>query len=301
MSQDFGGQSMVGVLERVLVKEPDEVFGHADASLWHYASPINLENAKREHQHFVGVLKDQGVRVDYHDDKLTGLADSIFVHDPVLITDAGAVMMRMGKALREGEVGFMRKKMEELQIPILGQIEEPGLMEAGDLVWLDARTLLVGRGYRTNLPGILQLREILHKFAISVLPFDLPYFEGKASCLHLQSLMSMVDVDLAVVYAPLMPAPLMELLEKRKIHLITISEDEFKNMGSNILAIKPRVVLTLDRCPELKRRLEERDVQVFTYAGADLSMKAEGGATCLTRPLKRGPVRDPYGEGKIYG
>jgi len=296
----FGGQSMVGELKEVLIKKPDEVFANADPELWHYTHSIDLEKAQQEHQQIVDALTQNGVNVHYHYENMNSFSDALFVHDPVLITDAGAVLLRMGKTLRQGEETFMKQKLEELQIPILAQIEEPGLVECGDLLWLDDRTLLVGRGYRTNLAGILQLRNILQRKAISVLPFDLPYFHGQEACLHLQSLISLVDVNLAVAYLPLMPAVLVDLLKKRSFEIIETSEEEFLNMGTNILAIKPRVVLMLDCFSHLKKRLEDRDIQVFTYNGDNLSC-AEGGPTCLTRPLKRENVRDKYGDGSIYG
>lgn len=297
----FGGQSMVGELKDVLVKKPDAVFANADPKLWHYGKAINLGNAEQEHKQIVDVLKENGVNVHYHFENMDTYSDAIFVQDPVLITDAGAVILRMGKALRQGEEQFMKRKLEQLQIPILAEIKEPGFVEGGDLLWLDDRTLLAGRGYRTNLAGILQLREILQRNAIAVLPFDLPYYRGSESCLHLQSFISLIDVNLAVVYLPLMPAAFVELLRKRKFDFIEASEEEFKNLGTEILAIKPRVVLMLDRFPELKKRLEDRDIQVFTYRGEEISVNTEGGPTCLTRPLKREKVRDKYGDGNIYG
>jgi len=39
--------------------------------------------------------------------------------------------------------------------------------------------------------------------------------------------------------------------------------------------------------PITKRRLETAGCQVLTYKGDELSMKAEGGPTCLTRPIWR--------------
>ncbi len=297
----FGGQSMVGDLKEVLVKKPDSIFADADPKIWHYTHSINLKRAQIEHQDLVRVLESNGVQVYSHYENMKDLSDAMFVHDPMLMTDAGAVILRMGKTLRQGEEAYMKRKMQDLGIPILGEIEEPGCVEGGDLIWLDDRTLLAGRGYRTNLAGILQLRELLQTHAIATLPFDLPYYEGPEACLHLQSLMSLVDVDLAVCYLPLMPAPLVDLLRKRKFEIIEVSEEEFKNYGTNILALKPKVVLTSNACPELKKRMEAKDIQVFTYSGEELTQKAEGGATCLTRPLQRLKVRDRYGELTIYG
>ena len=38
-------------------------------------------------------------------------------------------------------------------IPVLARLEAPALADGGDLLWLDSRTLVVGRGFRTNEAG----------------------------------------------------------------------------------------------------------------------------------------------------
>ena len=82
---------MVNSLKRVMVKRPDSSFQVEDAKLWHYTSSPNLTLAQKEHDEFVSILKKAGVsEVIYHETETPGLADSIFVHDPVLMTDKGA-------------------------------------------------------------------------------------------------------------------------------------------------------------------------------------------------------------------
>ena len=103
MTQHYGGQSMVAPLQTVLVRRPDASFGAADPLLWHYADQPYLPLAQQEHDAFVNTLLGHGVEVVYHDAPLPDHADAIFVHDPVLMTDHGAVILRMGKYLRMGE------------------------------------------------------------------------------------------------------------------------------------------------------------------------------------------------------
>jgi arginine deiminase len=57
-------------------------------------------------------------------------------------------------------------------------------------------------------------------------------------------------------------------------------------MGSNVLALAPRVALALERNRATRRRLEAAGVEVLVYAGEELS-KGDGGPTCLTLPLLR--------------
>ncbi len=121
-----------------------------------------------------------------------------------------------------------------------------------------------------------------------MISYDLPVDQGIDACLHLQSLISLVNANTAVIYRKLMPVSLLNELEHRNFKLIDVPENEYLTMGPNILAIQPNLVLTIEGNPITKKRLEEAGVIVLTYKGDDISLKAEGGATCLTRPILRG-------------
>jgi N-dimethylarginine dimethylaminohydrolase len=223
----------------------------------------------------------------FHDEPLTGLSDSIFVYDPALLTDRGAVTLRMGKTLRRGEESGLARRLETFGIPILGKIQAPGTVEGGDLFWLDSQTLVAGIGFRTNREGIEQLCGLLDPLGIRVLSFDLPYARGPGACLHLLSVISLVRQDLAVVYLPLLPAALWQILSRREIRYIPVDEEEFMSMGTNILALGGGRCLMLEGNPRVQASLKGAGCEVLTYRGQEISLKAEGGPTCLTFPLYR--------------
>jgi dimethylargininase len=279
---------MYAPLRRVLVRRPDVAFGEADPALWHYTARPDLARAQEEHDALVAMLRAAGAEVLEHNTPQPGRADAIFVFDPALITDRGAIILRVGKELRRGEEAAMARRFEELGVPTLATLHGDALAEGGDLLWLDETTLAAGLGFRTNHEGVRQLQEALAPGGVTVVPFELPYFLGPAACLHLLSLISIVDERLAVVYPPLMPVPFWQELQRRGFRLVEVPEAEFMSMGPNVLALAPGQCLMLAGNPITKRRLEEAGCEVLTYRGEELSLKAEGGATCLTRPLLRG-------------
>lgn len=287
MTQSFGTQNMVDPLQRVLVKRPDAAFGNADPARWNYTSRPNLEEARREHEALVEILLSAGAEVIDHPEPQPDRADSIFVFDPALITDQGAVILRMGKELRRGEEAALGRRLLEVGVPVLAELDGEATAEGGDLLWLDSRTLAVGQGFRTNAEGLRQLREILAGIGVEVLPVELPYFTGPVACLHLLSLISLVDHDLAVVYPSLLPVSFWKTLRDRGIRLVEVPDEEFPTMGPNVLALAPRRCLMLEGNPVTQRRLEEAGCEVLTYRGREISLKAEGGPTCLTRPIWR--------------
>ena len=287
MPGDYGSQTMVEPLRRVLVKRPEAAFAEADPALWHYAGRPDLDAARREHDALVAVLAGAGAEVIDHPEPQPGRADAIYVFDPALVTDEGAVILRMGKDLRRGEEAALARRFREIGVPVLAELHGDAKAEGGDLLWLDRRTLAVGQGFRTNAEGLRQLREVLAGLGVEVLPVPLPYFTGPAACLHLLSLISLVDRDLAVVYPRLLPVPFWQTLCERGFRLVEVPDEEFPTQGPNVLALAPRRCLMLEGNPVTRRRLEEAGCEVLAYRGREISLKAEGGPTCLTRPVWR--------------
>ncbi len=287
MSRNYGSQSMIKPLRRVLVRRPDEAFGGADPVKWHYTDRPNLVLAQQEHDAFVASLEQTGVEVIYHDTPLPDHADAIFVYDPALVTEAGAVILSMGKALRRGEEEAIARRFETLNIPILYTLHGQARAEGGDLMWLDEHTLAVGLGFRTNAEGLRQLTEALSELKVELLPMQLPYYQGPEACLHLMSLISLVDQRVVVVYLPLLPVPFYQYLKEHDFRLIEVSNEEFVTQGTNVLTLAPGQCLMLEGNPVTRRRLEAAGCEVVTYRGHEISLKAEGGPTCLTRPILR--------------
>jgi len=243
--------------------------------------------AEQEHAAFRAELERAGAKVEIAAEEVPGNPDAIYVYDPVLLTDDGAILLRPGKPGRRSETQAVRADLVRLGVAIVGELSGPATAEGGDLCWLDPSTLLAGRGYRTNDEGIAQLRALVTPLGIEVVAFDLPHLRGREACLHLLSLMSPLAPDLAVVYPRLMPVRLVELLLDRGVELVEVPDEEFNSMGANVLALAPRVALALDGNPETRRRMEAAGVDVRTYRGVEISRKGDGGPTCLTRPLVR--------------
>lgn len=287
MVMEYGCQNMVDVMKAVLVKRPDKAFAEADPETWHYSDKPGLAEARREHDEFVKILRTLGVEVFYHDEKLPALSDAIYVHDPVIVTDAGAIILRMGKQLRRGEEDAMSRKLQALGIPILSTLQGGATAEGGDLLWVDRTTLAVGLGFRTNREGLRQIEGAVTPLGVNVIPVELPCFQGPDACLHLMSLISIVDHDLAVVYMRYLSVPFVRFLAEKGFSFVEVPDEEFMTMGPNVLAISPRNCLVLEGNPVTKQRLEKAGCHVYTYSGKEISLKAEGGPTCLTRPLHR--------------
>lgn len=281
---------MSAPIRHVLVCAP-RTAGFEAPSRWTelgYLHEPRLEGALEGHRRLVEVLHQVGASV-HELRRREGLSlDAIYAHDASFPTDAGVILMRMGKPTRSGEPAQHRHFFEELGVPILGAIEPPGTTEGGDLVWLDETTLLVGEGYRTNASGIKQLDALLAPRGIRVLSSSLPHGPGPAGCLHLMSLLSLLDERTALVDLPWLSVPTVQELERRRFELVPIEPSERETLAVNVLALGGRKLLALAENEKTNRRLMDAGFEVLTYPGVEISLNGSGGPTCLTRPFLRG-------------
>lgn len=282
-STSWGTPDMVSQLSRVLVRTPTTVGKFVEEGFWRMPDTSEL---LKEHEQFINLLESLGCQVDVAP-SVEGLVDAVYMHDPMIMTPHGAILLRMAKPVRSPEPAEFRKDLERIGVPILGQLTEPAFADGGDKVWLDAKTLLIGHGYRTNQAGIDQIRAMLAPFGVDVFSFDLPHYEGPSAVLHLMSVLSPIAHDKAVVYEPLAPVRLLQFLESRGISWFTVSEKEMLTQGANILTIRPNVVVLAAGNPEIEGKLREGGVELHVFAGNNVAVKGDGGPTCLTAPLVR--------------
>ena len=280
----FGAQSMTAPLREVLVKRPGRAFGAAfDDDAHGFLHPVDLELAQREHDRFVEVLAGLGPTVHALDTE-TDSPDLIYTYDPLLVSDRGSIVLRPGKPNRQGECAVLEAWTSAAGIPMVGKVEAPGTVEGGDTFWLRPDLFCIGRTLRTNDAGARQLGAIVGG---DVRTFDVPYWRGPAELIHLLSVISPVADDLAVVYPPLLPVGLWELLNELGIRQLAVPDEEFPTLGCNVLAVRPGVVIVAEGNPRTSALMAAAGCDVHTYPASEIGINGSGGPTCMTRPILR--------------
>jgi arginine deiminase len=126
---DYGCRSEVNEIKSLLLKHPREAFITQENidDFWvelNYLGRPDFEKAVEEYENFVVLLQKFVPEIHYlPQNENTGL-DSIYVHDPVMITDRGAILCRMGKGDRMGEPEaageFLKERiLENLKVGML--------------------------------------------------------------------------------------------------------------------------------------------------------------------------------------
>ncbi|WP_423802559.1 dimethylarginine dimethylaminohydrolase family protein [Neobacillus sp. SAB-20_R2A] len=279
-------------LNRVIVKHPKDAFISQEHlgrewKKFNYINEPDFLKAQHEYEQFIAIIKEHVGNIEFLPvSERVGL-DSLYAHDPVKFTPKGAIILKSGKTLRQPEAEVYKDFLQEKEIPIVGELTGEAVADGGDLVWLDDRTLLIGRGYRTNDEAIRQIKEMVADQVEEVIVVQLPHDQGENECLHLMSIISIVDKDLSVVYSRLMPVFLRQMLIKRGFRLVEVPEDEYLRLGCNVLALAPRVCMMVSGNPFTKQQLIDAGATVYEYDGNEISYLGTGGPTCLTCPVER--------------
>jgi N-dimethylarginine dimethylaminohydrolase len=291
-SQAFNGHSMVGRLQRVLVCSPGGAGWDQPsvADRWRelgFLHAPDFATAQAQHGELCQQLESAGAEV-FHLPSASDLSlDAVYTHDPSLASDHGLIGLHPGKPNRIPEAKRHVEFCRSLGMPSLGQIQPAGKTEAGDMVWLDSTTLLIGQGFRTNRAGIAQMRSLLQPYGVEVLSAPLPYGPGPSACLHLMSLMSLLDEKTVLVDLPWLAVETVELLQSRGYRFIEIEYSERDTLACNVLSLGDRRLLALEENRKTNQKLRQAGFDVRTFPGSELCVNGGGGPTCLTRPLLR--------------
>ena len=283
---------MTGKLLRVMVCPPRnagwDVSGKAAWRELGFRRAPDFAAAQRQHDILCRLLSESGAEVVSLPAAASLTLDAVYTHDASLATDHGLVLMNPAKKNRVAEAQAHASFCGQMGIPVLGKIGLPGTTEAGDIVWLDSRTMLIGNGYRTNEAGIEQMRALLSSKSMEVLSAPLPYGPGPSACLHLMSLMSMLDERTILVDLPWLAVETVELLKARGFRPLEIEYGERDSLACNVLSLGEKRLIAIEENVKTNQQLRAAGFDVRTFPGSEICINGGGGPTCLTRPLLRG-------------
>ena len=288
----YGLNSNVSTLKTVLLKDPQAAFKSQKTIdlQWQDLNFIDKPDFKKsvtQYENFIDILNDNNVEILYiPEDELTSL-DSIYTHDPIFMTPNGAVIGNMGKTQRKPETIMMKNYLNEIGVPILGEIINDATLEGGDVIWIDEKTVAAGLTYRTNIKGIDQLRKILSTISVEVISVDLPHWNGPVDVLHLMSLISPLKEDLFLIYKKLLPVGLLKLLKQLDIKTISIADEDYDSLGCNVLPLSTTKCLITSGNDKTFKIIEDNGIEVIEFQASEICYKGSGGPTCLTRPIYR--------------
>lgn len=241
--------------------------------------------ARAQHQALAAAYAAAGVTVCYIEPSQTPPPNLLFAADLFFMTPEGAIVGRPASTVRAGEERWVARRLADLGIPILRTIRGDAVFEGADAIWLDAQTVLLGLGRRTNAAGAAQVTAALAELGVTTLYTELP-----AAAMHLMGQLRLVDGDLALAWPDRLAANAIAALRARGYQLAFVPDEmEAAQRGAlNVVPLGPRQVLMPTDCPHTQQFYEAHGIACHTTPVSEL-LKAAGGIACLTGILWRDP------------
>nr|AJF34513.1 amidinotransferase [Streptomyces sp. JCM 9888] len=208
----------------------------------------------------------------------------VFLRDLFFMTPSGAVVSRMASQQRAGEERHVAAALAERGFPLVRTITGDAVLEGADCLWLDAGTVAVATGFRTNSAGAGQLGHVLGELGVSVV--EVPIGPGVQ---HLLGSVVPLEERTAAVHSAAAGPELRELLVGLGYRLVEFDPDDevVSARGLNLVPLAPGLVLMPAGAPGIRRRLEAEGIVVRTAEVGEY-VKAAGGIGCITGILHRG-------------
>ncbi|OJH75141.1 Arginine deiminase [Vibrio vulnificus] len=179
--------------------------------------------------------------------------------------------------------------------------------------------VLIGMSERTTPQGVENLAANLFKHgqAKEVIAIELPKHR---SCMHLDTVMTHMDVDTFSVYPEIMRKDLhtwrltpkgngemqvealhnyLHAIERalglNHLNIITTGGDSYEaereqwNDANNVLTVKPGVVIGYERNVYTNEKYDKAGIEVLTIPGNELG-RGRGGARCMSCPIERDDI-----------
>ena len=271
-------------LRAVLLSPPGPALAAAgnEADRNQLLAPVDPARAAEEHAAMAAAYRAERVEVLEVAPSATH-PNQMFCADLFVMTPEGAILARPASTVRAGEEVAVAARLAAARVPILAMLRGQATFEGADLMWLDARTAIVGRGLRTNEAAIRQISALLAAIGVETLAVDMPF-----GTMHLMGMLRILDRDLAIAWPRRTPhAAVMALRERgyRVAFLPALGEAE-RNKALNVVTLGPRRILMPGGNPEARGFYEALGVEVIETPMGELK-KAAGAVGCLTGVVAR--------------
>ncbi|MGP4081064.1 dimethylarginine dimethylaminohydrolase family protein [Pseudalkalibacillus sp. R45] len=235
---------------------------------------INIDLAVEQHNHFIKILRENGAEVillPYH----AKFPEQVFTRDIGFTLGQTVFISKMGSNVRKGEVGIIKQWLDDEEMSYFNLSEEK--IEGGDVL-IDQDTIYVGLSYRTDQKAVNHLQSILTTYKVMGIPFNEKY-------LHLDCVFNVVSPEVALIFPPALDKKELELFSSR-YELIEVTKEEQFTLGTNVLSIGHKKIISLPINTEVNAQLKEKGFEVIEVDISEI-IKSGGSFRCCTMPILR--------------
>lgn len=280
----FGINSEWAPLRAVTLYRPgDELAASNDPESVQMVEPVNVDLAVAQHDALADAYRAAGVAVHHLQIPGAPKPNQMFMADLIFMTPEGAILARPASTVRAGEERQAARLLAELGVPIVRSVSGRGTFEGADAMWLDPRTVILGRGLRTNAEGAAQVRTTLETMGVQVIQVDLPF-----GTMHLMGMLRILGPDLATAWPTRLAMAAVEALRARGYTVAFLPDEEEAHAASahNYVTLNEREIIMPAAARKTRAFYEALGVRCHVVEMAELR-KAAGAMGCLTGIIQR--------------
>ena len=235
---------------------------------------IHIKIALEQHNNFVQVLEDNGIEVILLAPS-TRFPEQVFTRDIGFTLGQTIFVAEMAHDVRQGEEEFLKNWLKENHISYYNLLGD--MIEGGDVI-IDRDTIYIGVSNRTNEQAIKHMRSLLNEYEVIAVPFHEKY-------LHLDCVFNVISPTEALIYPGVIDRKEEKLLESR-YDLIHVSKEEQFTLGTNVLSIGNKKIISLPVNKNVNKQLRDRGYEVIEVDISEI-IKSGGSFRCCTLPVLR--------------
>ncbi len=241
----------------------------------HFAKEnIDTSIAMKQHKALVETLQQENIDIILLPPKKE-FPEQVFTRDLAFTLDGQIIVGQLEETIRQGEEEILKAWLDEEGIPYKSITAGP--IEGGDVL-INENQVWVGNSYRTSKEAINQLRKFLPDMEIIMVPFN-------GDFLHLDCVFNILSSNEGLIYPPAFAKD--ELFHlKERFNLFEISDKEQFTLGTNVLSLGKKKVLSLPINRQLNNQLHKWGYQVIEIDITEI-IKSGGSFRCVTMPLLR--------------
>ncbi|MCM2979311.1 arginine deiminase family protein [Niallia circulans] len=240
----------------------------------HAKKNIDKKLAVKQHEMFIETLQKNGVEIillpaeeKYH--------EQVFTRDIGFTLGSQIFVAEMARDARHGEervlIDYLKKK-EITYTDIKGNF-----IEGGDVI-IDGKTIFAGISQRTNEAAIRHLQTLMPSYDVIAVPFTDTY-------LHLDCVFNILSPTEGLIFPGEFHKEKEKLLRER-FDFIHVSAKEQETLGTNVLSIGNKKVISLPMNEGVNKELQKRGYEVLEVDFSEI-IKSGGSFRCCSMPLLR--------------
>ncbi len=279
-----GINSEYAPLRAVLLHRPGaELAASADPRAVNMLDSLDIAKAQAEHDTLAQTYRNNGIHVHYVKPPEPATPNQMFMADVFVMTPEGAIVARPASRVRAGEERIAAQALANIGAPIVRSIGGRGTFEGADMMWLDPKTVILGRGLRTNDEGARQIATLLGELGISVVQVDLVF-----GSMHLMGMLRIVDKDLAIAWPGRFVHRGIEALKARgyRVEFLPNELEARNGFALNFVTIAPRKIIMCAGNDTTQKFYESLGIQCIPVKMDELG-KAAGAIGCLSGIIER--------------